>query len=61
MSIRFTHQTLFDYALARSFARQRGRLSKYVLERRNSLFIRPKLWAALTYLRAVESQRTNKS
>jgi nucleoside phosphorylase len=54
-SIGFTHQTLFDHALARSFARQRGRLSKYVLERQDSLFIRPKLWAALTYLRAVES------
>lgn len=54
-SIGFSHQTLFDHALARSFARESGRLSKYVLERQDSLFIRPKLWAALAYLRAVES------
>ncbi len=47
----FTHQTLFDYALARNFAREPGRLSGYVLERQESLFLRPKLWAALTYLR----------
>src|SRR5262249_41541586 len=30
------------------------KLSSYVLERQPSLFIRPKVWAALTYLRAVE-------
>jgi hypothetical protein len=53
-SIGFTHQTLFDYALARGFAQTRGRLSRYVLERQTSLFVRPKLWAALNYLRAVE-------
>ena len=50
----FTHQTLFDYALARNFARKSGRLSGYVLERQESLFLRPKLWAALTYLRDAE-------
>lgn len=54
-SIGFTHQTLFDHALARSFARAPGRLSQYVVERQESLFIRPKLWAALTYLRGVET------
>ena len=50
----FMHQTLFDYALARNFAREPGRLSGYVLERQESLFLRPKLWAALTYLRDAE-------
>ena len=50
----FTHQTLFDYALARNFAREPGRLSGYVLERQESLFLRPKIWAALTYLRDAE-------
>ena len=50
----FTHQTLFDYALARNFAREPRRLSGYVLERQESLFLRPKLWAALTYLREAE-------
>ena len=53
-SLGFTHQTLFDHALARSFARGVGSLSAYVLERQTSLFLRPKLWAALTYLRGVD-------
>ena len=53
-SLGFRHQTLFDYALARNFAREAGRLSGYVLERQSSLFVRPKLWAGLTYLRGVE-------
>jgi nucleoside phosphorylase len=53
-SIAFTHQTLFEYALARSFSRQKGRLSAYVMERQISLFLRPKLWAGLTYLRSVD-------
>nr|WP_264569901.1 hypothetical protein [Sphingobium sp. B2D3D] len=53
-SVGFSHQTLFDFALARSFAREPGRLSKYVLERQSSLFLRPKLWAGLTYLRGVD-------
>ena len=50
----FTHQTLFDYALARNFAGEPRRLSSYVLGRQDSLFLRPKLWAALNYLREAE-------
>ena len=50
-SLGFKHQTLFEYALARSFARQRGRLTGYVLARQTSLFFRSKLWAGLSYLR----------
>ncbi|WP_454648288.1 phosphorylase family protein [Bradyrhizobium liaoningense] len=53
-SIGFSHQTIFDHALARAFAQKEGRLSAYVAERTNSLFIRPKMWAAMTYLREVE-------
>jgi hypothetical protein len=53
-SIGFSHQTVFEFALARSFAQQQGRLSAYISARETSLFIRPKLWAALTYLRDVE-------
>ena len=53
-SLGFKHQTLFEYALARSFARQKGRLAGYVLERQTSLFFRSKLWAGLSYLRAVD-------
>jgi nucleoside phosphorylase len=55
-TIGFTHQTLFEHALARGFARAPGRLSAFVLERESSLFVRPKLWAALTYLRDVEPE-----
>lgn len=53
-SVGFSHQTLFEFALARSFAREPGRLSSFVLSRQSSLFIRPKLWAGLNYLRAVD-------
>lgn len=53
-SVGFSHQTVFEHALARAFAQQEGRLSTYVLARESSLFIRPKLWAALTYLREVD-------
>lgn len=49
--IGFAHQMVFDHALARSFADGGARLSTYVLERRSSLFVRPKLWAGLNYLR----------
>ncbi len=52
--IGFTHQTLFEHALARSFAEKEGRLSAYVLGRQASLFIRPKTWAGLSYLRNVD-------
>lgn len=52
--IGFTHQTLFEHALARSFAERSGRLSSYVLDRQASLFVRPKMWAGLSYLREVD-------
>ena len=54
-SIGFTHQTLFEYTLARNFAQIKGKLSQYILERQASLFVRPKLWAALSYLRQTEA------
>ena len=50
----FSHQTIFEHALARSFARGKGRLSGYALKRENSLFLRPKLLSGLSYLRGVE-------
>lgn len=56
LSIGFAHQTMFDHALARAYSQERGRLSSYVLERQSSLFVRPKIWAALSYLRATDSQ-----
>ena len=54
-SLGFSHQTVFDYVLSRNFARVNGSLSNYVLKRQVSLFLRPKLWAGLTYLRAVDT------
>jgi hypothetical protein len=55
-AIGFSHQTVFEHVLARSFAKNDGRLSAYVLARTESLFVRPKLWAALAYLRGVEQE-----
>ena len=49
----FTHQTVFEHVLARSFAGAEGQLTRYVLDRQNSLFVRPKLWVGLGYLRGV--------
>ncbi|NOT87325.1 MAG: hypothetical protein HOP03_03990 [Lysobacter sp.] len=55
-SVGFAHQTVFDYALARAFAKEKGRLSAFVLERQASIFCRPKVWAGLTYLRGADPQ-----
>lgn len=54
LSIAFIHQTVFDYVLARTFVRNAGLLSTYVLERQDSLFVRAKVWSALNYLREAE-------
>lgn len=54
LSIGFSHQTVFEFVLARTFTREAGLLSRYVLDRQDSLFVRPKLWAALHYLRAAQ-------
>jgi len=54
LSVAFSHQTVFDYVLARTFVRNAGLLSTYVLERQDSLFVRAKVWSALNYLREAE-------
>jgi nucleoside phosphorylase len=54
LRVAFSHQTLFDYVLARTFVRTAGLLSVYVLERQDSLFVRAKVWSALNYLRGAE-------
>jgi len=54
LSVAFTHQTVFDYVLARTFVRNAGLLSTYVLGRQDSLFVRAKVWSALNYLREAE-------
>ena len=56
LSVAFIHQTVFDYVLARTFIRNAGLLSTYVLERQDSLFVRAKIWSALNYLREAEGK-----
>lgn len=56
LSVAFSHQTIFDYVLARTFVRSAGLLSKYVIERQDSLFVRAKVWSALNYLREAEAK-----
>jgi nucleoside phosphorylase len=53
--IGFSHQTLLDHAIARRFATSPGVLAAFVREKQASLFIRPKVWAALTYLRGIDA------
>ena len=55
--IGFTHQTVFEHVLARRFAREERALSRFVLERQSSLFVRPRLLAGLNYLRDREEGR----
>lgn len=55
--IGFTHQTVFEHVLARRFAQGERAFSEFVLERQESLFVRPKLLAGLNYLRDVEESR----
>ncbi len=55
-SIAFRHQTVFDFLRARAFMGDGRNLAEYVLtEKQESLFVRPILWSALSYLR--ESDR----
>jgi hypothetical protein len=56
LRISFAHQTLYEFARARAFVRNK-RLSEYVSEHQDSLFVRPTIWAALHYLRAVAPNR----
>ena len=48
----YQHQTVFDFSLARSFARKG--LADFVLAKQQSLFVRPRLWSGLVYLRGAE-------
>lgn len=54
-TIAFTHQTLFEYTRTRTFLKGSVSLSSYVSERQNSLFIRPQLWNALSFMRDGEN------
>jgi hypothetical protein len=52
--IGFAHQTLFEHAWSRAFARERCSLAEYTLTRQDGLFIRSTAWAGLTYLRGAD-------
>lgn len=55
LRIAFRHQTVFDFLRARAFLRTGQSLADYVLEKKQeSLFVRPVLWSALTYIRAAD-------
>lgn len=54
LSIGFRHQTLFEHARARAFARGHGSLAHHVFARQDGLFIRPVLWSCLQYLRGAD-------
>src|SRR5439155_24620596 len=56
LSIGFQHQTLFEHARARAFARGHGSLSAYVQPRQDGLFVRPILWSSLHYLRGADPE-----
>jgi glycosyltransferase involved in cell wall biosynthesis len=51
--IAFAHQTMFEFARARSFLAS-NTLVPYVLARQDALFVRATLWTALPYLRGVD-------
>jgi len=55
LQIGFVHQTYFDFARSRAFARGRERLSEYALQRQDGLFIRPVLLSTLDYLRGAST------
>jgi hypothetical protein len=50
----FRHQTIFDFVRARAFASGVASLAQHVLERQDSLFVRPILWSTLHYLRKAD-------
>ncbi len=50
----FRHQTIFDFVRARAFASGVASLAQHVLERQDSLFVRPILWSTLHYLREAD-------
>jgi len=54
MRIGFRHQTLFEHARARAFARGPESLCTYVMDRQDALFVRPVLWSSLHYLRGAD-------
>ena len=56
LSVSFQHQTMFDFLRARAFLRGTTGLADYIIHsKQESLFVRPVLWSALTYLRGSDA------
>ena len=56
LSVSFRHQTMFDFLRARAFLRGTTGLADYIIHsKQESLFVRPVLWSALTYLRGSDA------
>lgn len=49
--LRFSHQTIQEYAVARLFAESDVSLSEFVIAHQDTVFKRPTIWAVLSYLR----------
>ena len=52
--IGFAHQTLFRACIGAGIRREKCSLADYALARQDGLFIRPTVWAGLTYLRGAD-------
>lgn len=50
----FRHQTLFDFVRARAFVATSESVAGYALARQGTIFARPTVWSALSYLRAAD-------
>ncbi|QTI80170.1 ATP-binding protein [Roseomonas marmotae] len=50
--IGFRHQTIFDFVRARAFVADGESVADYALARQGTIFARPTIWSAFTYLRA---------
>ena len=50
----FRHQTLFDFVRARAFVATGESVAAYALARQGTIFVRPTVWSALSYLRTAD-------
>ena len=50
----FQHQTVFDFVRARAFVAEGESVAGYALARQDTIFARPTVWSALSYLRAAD-------
>jgi hypothetical protein len=50
----FRHQTIFEFCRARAFLVNGESLAEHVRRHQDAVFVRPLLWATLTYLRAAD-------